>query len=216
MRRAMLFKITLLSLFQTYLFMVTDAFINLQDQTKRIPLQTTTFRNEYIKNRYSRSKIISGSTKSRQRTDFSLSKSTPQPDSTGIYNIANEEQHTAFLEDNTDKIIVLKYYAPWCKGCLRLEPKYVKVSRCKKYENLPILFAQISYQYNEEFVARREIKAIPSMEIYVGKEVVENFICGPKNIDLLKEKIDATIKNNFDPNIRVLQEVIDTNIETTT
>jgi len=73
------------------------------------------------------------------------------------------------------------------------------------------VFAQISYQGNEQFVARQGIKAIPSMEIYVGKDSVENFSCSPKQIDFLKEKIDATIEKNLDSNMQVSQKVLHLN-----
>ena len=118
-----------------------------------------------------------------------------------------------FLHDNSDKIIVLKFFAPWCSACQRLEPKYAKISKSKKYEDIPILFAQISYEHNEEFVSRQGIKAIPSMQIYVAEKVVENFICGPKHIDILKEKIDDTIKNSIIAHEEVLRTSMHTSLE---
>ena len=35
----------------------------------------------------------------------------------------------AFLEENPDQITIIKFYAPWCRACKGLEPKYVQISK---------------------------------------------------------------------------------------
>lgn len=207
-------SITLLALIQIHLFGVVNSF-NLQNPKAKLSFSIATEMNKNLNLQEShiRTKFKYNDKIYRQGTYLSLSQNTAQLDSVSVINLANEEEFLTFQEKNRDKIIILKYFAPWCQSCLRLEPKFIKISRCKKYENLPISFAQISYQDNEEFVMRQGIKAIPSMQIFIGKDAVEHFTCSPKQTDMLKEKIDATIEKNLGPNNQVVLEFLHADTE---
>ena len=108
--------------------------------------------------------------------------------------------YRAFLEQNPDKIIVIKFYAPWCRACKGLEPKFIQVSKDPKYANLPIKFCQMSVQSNKEYIKALGILALPSVHILVGKEgLVENFPCGPSKVPILKKKIAQVVNARVDP-----------------
>lgn len=97
--------------------------------------------------------------------------------------------------------MIIKFYAPWCRACKSVEPKFVQISKDPKYENIPITFGQLSVQHNKAFVKGLGIMALPSMQIYAGAEgLVENFPCGPSKIPMLKRKITETINTKVDPN----------------
>jgi len=81
-----------------------------------------------------------------------------------------------------------------------VEPKFVQISKDKKYDDIPIIWGQLSVQHNKAFVKSLGIMALPSMQIYAGAEgVVENFPCGPSKIPILKRKITETINAKVDP-----------------
>mmetsp|Transcript_9366 Transcript_9366/g.21220 ORF Transcript_9366/g.21220 Transcript_9366/m.21220 type:complete len:644 (-) Transcript_9366:1804-3735(-) len=118
----------------------------------------------------------------------------------GIWDIQTPEQHTAWLDANSDKIMVIKFFAPWCRACKSVEPKYVQISRDPKYANIPIIFGQLSVQNNKSYVKSLGIMALPSVQIYAGSEgLVENFPCGPSKIPLLKRKLTEVINSKVDP-----------------
>lgn len=124
----------------------------------------------------------------------------------GIYEIQNADQHSAWLNANPDKIMVIKFYAPWCRACKSVEPKFVQISRDPKYADIPIIFGQLSVQHNKAFVKGLGIMALPSMQIYAGSEgLVENFPCGPSKIPMLKRKITETINTKVDAETFVLK-----------
>lgn len=125
----------------------------------------------------------------------------------GIYDIQNDVQHNAWLAANPDKIMVIKHYAPWCRACKSVEPKFVAISRNDKYAGVPIVFGQFSVQHNKAFVKSLGIVALPSIQIYAGAEgLVENFPCGPSKIPLLRRKLTETINAKVDPATLTLRE----------
>jgi thiol-disulfide isomerase/thioredoxin len=99
----------------------------------------------------------------------------------GIYHITNREEYDALLQANPDQIIVLKVYAPWCRACKGLEPKFAGMVHDPKYETLPVLFADLSIQHNKAFVQQIGVLALPTIQFYIGQAVQDNFPCGPSN-----------------------------------
>jgi len=130
----------------------------------------------------------------------------PEQLKNGIYEIQTPEQHAAWIAANPDKLMVIKFYAPWCRACKSVEPKYLQISKDKKYTDIPIIFGQLSVQHNKQFVKSLGIMALPSMQIYAGSEgLVENFPCGPSKIPMLKRKLTETINAKVDPTTFVLK-----------
>ena len=124
----------------------------------------------------------------------------------GIYVIETEDQHQKWLKANEDKLMVIKFYAPWCRACKSVEPKYIQISKDDKYSDIPIIFGQLSVQHNKAYVKSLGIMALPSMQIYAGSEgLVENFPCGPSKIPMLKRKLTDTINAKVDPQSRTLK-----------
>mmetsp|Transcript_22827 Transcript_22827/g.28002 ORF Transcript_22827/g.28002 Transcript_22827/m.28002 type:complete len:635 (+) Transcript_22827:221-2125(+) len=119
----------------------------------------------------------------------------------GIYDLKGKDDHIAFLENNPDSIMIIKFYAPWCRACKGLEPKFKQISKDPKYANLPLKFAQLSVQHNKDYIKSLGILALPSVHIIVGKEegLVENFPCGPSKVPILKKKIAQVVNARVDP-----------------
>jgi len=102
--------------------------------------------------------------------------------------------------------MVVKFYAPWCRACKAVEPKFIQISKDENYSSIPIVFGQISVQHNKAYVKSLGILALPSIQIYAGSEgLVENFPCGPSKIPMLKRKISETINAKVDPETLMLK-----------
>eukprot|EP00804_Cyclotella_cryptica_P015591 CCRYP_003601-RA/>CCRYP_003601-RA protein AED:0.04 eAED:0.04 QI:249/1/1/1/0.66/0.5/4/883/360 len=130
----------------------------------------------------------------------------PVQNKDGIYEIENPDQHNAWLKANPDKLMVVKFYAPWCRACKAVEPKFIQISKDENYASIPIVFGQISVQHNKAYVKSLGILALPSIQIYAGSEgLVENFPCGPSKIPMLKRKISETINAKVDPETLMLK-----------
>ena len=106
----------------------------------------------------------------------------------------------AFLANNPDKLTVIKFFAPWCKACKGLEPKYKQIANDEKYQDLPIKFSQMSVQGNKDYIKSLGIVALPSIQIYGSAEegLIENFPCGPSKVPILKKKIAQVVNARVD------------------
>ena len=116
----------------------------------------------------------------------------------GIHLINNQAEHAAFLAEHSDKLIVLKVYAPWCRACKGLAPKYVQLANDDKYKDLPIVWAELSIQHNKEFVKSLGVLALPTIQFYVGESLQETFPCGPSKVSLFKRKLAQLVKDHVD------------------
>jgi len=125
----------------------------------------------------------------------------------GIYEIDTPEEHAALIAGNQDKIILLKFFAPWCRACKGLAPKYIALAKDEKLKGLPLVFAEMSISNNKDFVKSLGVLALPSIQFYIGCEgVIENFPCGPSKVPILKKKLIALINERVDATTRQLKE----------
>jgi len=125
----------------------------------------------------------------------------------GIYEIETREEHAAFMGANKDKIVLLKFFAPWCRACKGLAPKFIALSKDQKLADLPLVFAEMSISNNKDFVKSLGVLALPSVQFYAGAEgVIENFPCGPSKVPILKKKLIALINERVDAKTRLLIE----------
>eukprot|EP00588_Corethron_pennatum_P011640 CAMPEP_0194282400 /NCGR_PEP_ID=MMETSP0169-20130528/22995_1 /TAXON_ID=218684 /ORGANISM="Corethron pennatum, Strain L29A3" /LENGTH=630 /DNA_ID=CAMNT_0039027697 /DNA_START=274 /DNA_END=2166 /DNA_ORIENTATION=- len=112
----------------------------------------------------------------------------------GVYQFENEAQYRAFLQANPDRLTLLKFYAPWCRACKGLAPKYGAVAQDPS--NSEVRFAEMSIQYNKDFVKGLGVLALPSVHFYVGESIADNFPCGPSKVPILKRKL-AEFKKKY-------------------
>jgi len=148
-------------------------------------------------------------------TEINPSNDLKELGSDGIYHIRNQEQYHEFLASNSDKIIVLKFFAPWCKACQSLDPRFQRIVDDPKYANLPLVFADLSVSENKELAKRIGVLALPSVRMYAGGGLVENFPCGPSKVPILKAKLDQLVHDRIDPETNILRDLV-VDIENTT
>lgn len=128
----------------------------------------------------------------------------PKQDKNGIYILENAHQHAALVEANQDKLIVMKFYAPWCRACKALGPKYVQV--VKANQDFPIVFAEMTISGNKGFAKDLGVLALPTIQFYVGEAGLQDtFPCGPSKVPILKRKLNALIKANVDATTNLLK-----------
>ena len=130
----------------------------------------------------------------------------PELGDDGVYHILNRQQYRNFLQAHPDKLIVLKIFAPWCRACKGLEPKFLSIVHNDLYQDLPIVFCDLTIQHNKQFVKELGVLALPSIHFYVGTQLNDNFPCGPSKFPILKRKLTQLINTHVDANTRQLKE----------
>lgn len=134
----------------------------------------------------------------------------PTQDKDGVYYIGNRQQHAAFLAANKDKIVVLKFFAPWCRACKAMSPKFVRVADDDMCKDMPVVFAEMSIQHNKEFVKEIGVLALPTVQFYVGGSLHDSFACGPSKVVIMKRKLKALFKECVNAETKQLKPTTET------
>lgn len=83
-------------------------------------------------------------------------------------------------------LIVIKFWAPWCRSCKNFEPKYKHIAT--QYKG--VRFLELNWEENREFCHELGVMALPMIKMYTHEGEVESFACGPKKVELLRSKLD--------------------------
>lgn len=189
---------------------------------------------EIIPNRSSADKIIADATASAVVAAVLGGEPLalpPRDAETGVWQLATPADHAALLSATTPhEIVVLKVFAPWCRACKGLDPKFVQLSRDPAYggilsstttdvasdassnsddsssnKPLPIQWASLNIQHNKAFVQSLGVLALPTIQFYVAGQLVDTFPCGPSKVPMLKRKLAALLSDYVDLEHRVLK-----------
>jgi len=127
----------------------------------------------------------------------------------GIFKLSDRLDHANLLAAYPDKLVLLKLFAPWCRACKGLAPKYIMLSKDVDVTSLPIAFAEMSIVGNKDFVKSLGVLKIPSVQFYAHSEIIENFPCGPTKFRILKQKLITFINERIDPETKEIIKVVD-------
>jgi thiol-disulfide isomerase/thioredoxin len=123
-----------------------------------------------------------------------------------VSSIDGRDKLERFLEQHTEKIVVVKFYAGFCKACKAMSPKFKQLAHTYQTEqetgvdkrgqtsNLKqeFVFSEIEFMANRELCKSLGIKRLPAVHFYYGDHgKIEDFVAGPKKISILKEKLAA-------------------------
>jgi thioredoxin-like negative regulator of GroEL len=127
----------------------------------------------------------------------------------GIYHIRDAAEHAALVRNFKNQIIVVKCYAPWCKACKALEPKFNHLRHDPIYASLPIVWADLTSAHNKDLIADLGVKGMPSIQFFVGGQLRDTFLCGPvKGIPVLQQKLGHLVNACVNVKTRQLKEDI--------
>ncbi|KAA8491437.1 Thioredoxin-like 2, chloroplastic [Porphyridium purpureum] len=101
--------------------------------------------------------------------------------------VAGPAEFLAAMECSAKQLVVVKFYAPWCKSCAEIEPKFRRYA----HEYPEFLFCEVDLQENKDMCRRVGVSALPFFQFYDGGAgKCESFSAGPKRFnDLVVAKL---------------------------
>jgi len=81
-------------------------------------------------------------------------------------------------EKEAQRILVVDYYAPWCRACRRLLNLMHKMALEDRYRNVD--FASVDFEHARELCRKHDIEKLPTMEIYSGGEISQRWVGASK------------------------------------
>merc|ERR1712224_1134850 len=87
---------------------------------------------------------------------------------------------------DTGRLLVFKFYAPWCQTCRSLRVKMDKVAR----EFPEVRFFMVNIVDNKDLKDFLGISMLPFVEIDRGGEgKLDSFVATPSKVEMIKEKL---------------------------
>jgi thioredoxin 1 len=103
-----------------------------------------------------------------------------------------EEEFRSILncsDDNSNKLVVVNFFAEWCMPCLMLSPVVEELAE-KMNE---VKFTKINIDDNSELSGKFRISSIPCLVVFRdGKEI--DRITGAQTADIIEEKIKKILE----------------------
>jgi thiol-disulfide isomerase/thioredoxin len=101
------------------------------------------------------------------------------------------EDYKECMELNKDKIIIIRFYAPWCKACKAIAPSFYRLAR----KNPRAVFVDIPVtSKNEELHQKLNIPSVPFGHIYHSNQLFEEKQITKKNWTSFEETAYTYLK----------------------
>ena len=89
----------------------------------------------------------------------------------------------------SDKPVIVDYFATWCGPCMNLAPIFEETS--KDYEG-KLKFAKVNVEENQDLAGQFNVRGIPCLIVFNKGEEVDRIV-GSLQKEALKEKIDEIL-----------------------
>jgi len=101
------------------------------------------------------------------------------------------------LEESSNRLVVVDFWAPWCGPCKQLTPILEKVISSSPDK---VVLAKINIDENQQIAAQLRIQSIPAVFAFKDKQPVNAFqgvIPETEVIKFLEKSLGEKLKNNF-------------------
>lgn len=68
------------------------------------------------------------------------------------------------------KPVVIKFYAPWCKPCRNMTPKYKKAAQ--KFAG-KVMFAELNIDQHKSVASKYRVRSIPTLILFKNNKIIK-------------------------------------------
>ena len=119
-------------------------------------------------------------------------------DNKNIIDVSEVDFETKVLEESSNRLVVVDFWAPWCGPCKQLTPILEKVIGSSPDK---IVLAKINIDENQQIAAQLRIQSIPAVFAFKDKQPVDAFqgvIPETEVVKFLEKSLGEKLSNNFD------------------
>jgi putative thioredoxin len=119
-------------------------------------------------------------------------------DNNNIIDVNEVDFETKVLEESSNRLVVVDFWAPWCGPCKQLTPILEKVISSSPDK---IVLAKVNIDENQQIAAQLRIQSIPAVFAFKERQPVDAFqgvIPETEVIKFLEKCIGEKLANNFE------------------
>lgn len=103
-----------------------------------------------------------------------------------VQRIRSNADYRNALQENENNLVVIKFFAPWCRSCKAMDVKYRRLAA----QNKNVKFFEIDVNESPELKKALGVRSVPTVKLHAGSlGQVANFTCGPRKVPELERKI---------------------------
>merc|ERR1711966_306797 len=119
-------------------------------------------------------------------------------DNKNIIDVSEVDFEIKVLEESSNRLVVVDFWAPWCGPCKQLTPILEKVISSSPDK---IVLAKINIDENQQIAAELRIQSIPAVFAFKDKQPINAFqgvIPETEIIKFLEKTLGEKLTNNFE------------------
>ena len=119
-------------------------------------------------------------------------------DNKNIIDVNESDFEIKVLEESSNKLVIVDFWAPWCGPCKQLTPILEKIVSSSPSK---LILAKINIDENQQIASQLKIQSIPAVFAFKDKEVINAFqgvIPESEIIKFLEKSLGEKLENNFD------------------
>lgn len=168
---------------------------------KSLPESTTTPANDVS----SVSTTLPQSSPLEENTKKASKRSQKHPN---IHLVETLQEYKDVVATETEKIVVVRFYAEWCKACKAIRPSYNRIANVYNKENIPVKFVEVPLTKENAFLHQGlGVPSLPFGHIYYPKVgLIEERKIAKKKFKVFEKVLETYVHGSCDCDYELNEE----------